>query len=302
MLPANDRRIGYLWHSVALGSIRAAADALDLDPSGLSKQISLLEREMGTALLERHNRGVKATEAGEVLVNYHREQMSRFDDMVERIKEIRGVRSGHLRLAMGEGFVSDLMSGVLKNFTTAHPGVKVDVSIGGTNEVIRQVTTDEAVIGLVYNPPHDPTVRVRSSKVGPLCAIVNPSHPLTGLKQKPKLSDLHGFPLVAKPVSFGTRQLLENAARSDGLSLQFVITSTSSTVLYQYTEDSNSIAFGPAFAVRREVATGALVAIEIDHPALKRASAHLITRTGRNLSPSAHRMMEHLRLHLAALQ
>lgn len=72
LAPTNDRRIGYLCQVVSAGSIRAAADILDLDPSGFSRQISLLEEEVGSLLLERHNRGVKATEAGEILVEYHR--------------------------------------------------------------------------------------------------------------------------------------------------------------------------------------------------------------------------------------
>jgi len=67
----DDRRIRYLYEAVQAGSIRAGADRLNMNPSVVSRQIAQLEAELVITLLERHGRGVKPTEAGAVLVDYH---------------------------------------------------------------------------------------------------------------------------------------------------------------------------------------------------------------------------------------
>ena len=60
-----------LLHAVArLGSLTAAANELNYSTSAVSQQISLLEREAGTPLLERHPRGVRLTEPGRVLAEH----------------------------------------------------------------------------------------------------------------------------------------------------------------------------------------------------------------------------------------
>ena len=54
--------------AVLAGTIRSAADQLGLEPSTVSRNISSLEKQMATALIERGRRGVKPTEAGVLLM------------------------------------------------------------------------------------------------------------------------------------------------------------------------------------------------------------------------------------------
>ncbi|WP_336935794.1 LysR family transcriptional regulator [Acinetobacter soli] len=61
----HENRIKFFFEAVNKGSVRAAADALDVAPSAVSRQISQLEQELAVTLIERHRRGIKATEAGE---------------------------------------------------------------------------------------------------------------------------------------------------------------------------------------------------------------------------------------------
>ena len=54
---------------------------------------------------------------------------------------------------LGEGFVSDLLAGPMQHFCKQYPGIKVNLDLGGTNDVMRKISEDEGEIGLVYNPP-----------------------------------------------------------------------------------------------------------------------------------------------------
>ena len=65
-----EARIVFLFEAIQRGSMRAAADALNIAPSAVSRQIALLEQELAIPLIERHTRGIKPTEAGRLLIEY----------------------------------------------------------------------------------------------------------------------------------------------------------------------------------------------------------------------------------------
>lgn len=111
-----ESRVVYFYEAVRCGTIRAAADALNVAPSAVSRQIGLLETELDATLIERHARGVKPTEAGAQVVEYFREQLAHKDDLLSRLQELRGLRTGHVSVVQGEGFVSDLLAGPMQNF------------------------------------------------------------------------------------------------------------------------------------------------------------------------------------------
>lgn len=154
------------------GSVRAAADKLNLNASAFSRQISILETAVGGTLLERHNKGVNPTEMAQVLLDYYRSFEAMNEDLLEKARETRGLERGHIKLIVGDGFISDLMSGPLQDFHETYPGVTLDIQTAGTAEAIRRVSEDTAHVSMVYNPTPDSTVGSRKSSVRPLCAIV----------------------------------------------------------------------------------------------------------------------------------
>uniref|UniRef100_UPI0036D93578 LysR substrate-binding domain-containing protein n=1 Tax=Streptomyces rochei TaxID=1928 RepID=UPI0036D93578 len=85
-----------------------------------------------------------------------------------RLLELRGLRSGHVTVVLGEGFVSDMLAGPMQTFCKQYPGIRVNLDLAGTNDVMRKVTEDEGEIGLVYNPPLDPKIVSRASKLQPM--------------------------------------------------------------------------------------------------------------------------------------
>src|SRR5437868_1729466 len=97
-----DRRVRYLYEAVVAGSIRAAADKLDMNPSVVSRQVAQLEAELSMPLLERLGRGVKATEAGQMLVDYFRQHTSHKEDVLNKLDEVRGLARGHIDLVRSE--------------------------------------------------------------------------------------------------------------------------------------------------------------------------------------------------------
>ena len=154
--PLDHHRLHYLYEAVRLGSVRAAAEALDINPSVVSRQIALLEKELGITLIERLSRGIRATEAGQLLVDRYRQWSADQTDTIAKLRELQGLQRGHVDIVLGEGFVSDLMSGPLGKFWERHPQLTMSFDLAGTNEVVRAVAEDRYHIGLVFNAAETP--------------------------------------------------------------------------------------------------------------------------------------------------
>ncbi|QVN14720.1 LysR family transcriptional regulator [Burkholderia cenocepacia] len=286
-----DSRIVYFYEAVRCGTIRAAADWLDVAPSAVSRQIGLLEKELDATLVERHARGVTPTEAGHCVIEYFREQLAHRDDLISRLQELRGLKTGQVSLVLGEGFVSDLLAGPMEQFCRQFPGIRVNLDVGSTNDVIRKISNDEGEIGLVYNPPAEPKLVSRASKRQPMMAIVGPDFPRRSHKVL-TVQQLATYPLAATHPSYGTRQMMEAVEYAERVRLTPVVTTNSFAILKEFVKSGLGIAVMPAFAVTAELQARELFAIDIAHPILENAEAHMVTRVGRKLSVAANKMLQ----------
>jgi DNA-binding transcriptional LysR family regulator len=286
-----DSRIVYFYEAVRCGTIRAAADWLDVAPSAVSRQIALLEKELDATLVERHARGVTPTEAGRYVIEYFREQLAHRDDLLSHLQELRGLKTGRVDVVLGEGFVSDMLSGPMQQFCRQFPGIRVNLEVAGTNDVIRKIVNDEGEIGLVYNPPAEPKLVSRASKLQPMMAIVGPDfererYPVLSVQQ------LATFPLAAAHPSYGIRQMLEAVEYAEHVRLVPSVTTNSFAILKEFVKAELGIAVMPAFAAATELRAKEVFAVRIAHPILENAEAHLVTRVGRRLSVAANKMLQ----------
>lgn len=288
----SDSRIVYFFEAVRCGTIRAAADWLDVAPSAVSRQIALLESELKVTLIERHARGVKPTEAGDRVIEYFREQRAHKEDLISRLQELRGLKTGHVTVVLGEGFVSDVLSGPMVHFCKQYPGIKVNLDVGSTNDVVRKVSEDEGEIGLLYNPPPEPKLVSRASKRQPMMVIVSADFLRAKRRKSITVQELAGYPLAATYPTYGIRQMLQAVEYAEKIRLDPVVTTNSFAILKQFVRSGLGVAVMPAFAATAELQADELFAIEIDHPLLSKAEAHMVTRVGRKLSVAANKMLQ----------
>ena len=292
-MPAfQDSRAQYLYEAVVCGSVRSAAEKLGIVPSAVSRQISLLEESLGVTLLERHRSGVVPTEAGQLILDYHRENLAHRHDMLARMDALRGLHSGSVSVVSGEGFAQELIDGPIRQFRLQYPGISIALEIYGTNEIMRRVREDEAEIGLVYYPPADSHITARGSARQPMQAIVHPSHPLAGAAQT-SLQELTQWPIALLQGVYGIRQLVEYAQQTDKIRLSPALTSNLISVLISFVNTNQGVTLLPSCAVVAELAQGRVCAIPVGNPAFEHAEMQLITRTGRHLSPAANRFLQH---------
>ncbi|MEU3599386.1 LysR substrate-binding domain-containing protein [Streptomyces sp. NPDC006798] len=107
------------------GSVAAGATALGYTPSAVSQQITKLERETRTPLLERRGRGVALTDAGVQLATTARELLAIVERAETVLEERRGKPAGRLTIAAFASAARGLLPGTLAALERAHPGLDV---------------------------------------------------------------------------------------------------------------------------------------------------------------------------------
>lgn len=118
-------QLRYFLAVVDEGSFTAAAEAVRISQSGISTQIQKLERELGTALIDRSSRQVVLTPAGGRLAPYARAAVAAVNDVVAAASDIRGLIIGSLRVAAVTGLVWRPLFDALATIHSTHPGIDI---------------------------------------------------------------------------------------------------------------------------------------------------------------------------------
>ncbi len=274
------------------GTIRSAAERLGIAPSAVSRQISLLEEELGTVLVERNRSGVVPTEAGRLMIDYFRQHSAHRYDMMAKIDALRGLQKGSVSVVCGEGFAENMITGPVRDFHQDYPGISLSLEITGTTEIMRRVTEDEAEIGLVYYAPADSHIVSRRAARQPMYAIVGPGNPLRQAAHT-TLRELQSWPIALLKGVYGIRQIIEDAEREDRVRLHPTLTTNLISVLANFVANDQGVTLLPPFSVSAALRSGELFAVPVKNTALQNPEVQLITRAGRHLSPAANRFLQY---------
>lgn len=280
----------YLLEAFNAGSMRAAGDRLNVAASSISRQITQLEEGYGLALIEKGRRGIRLTHAGEIVIAHYRNQLADREALRSKLEELRSVKSGHVSLAMGEGFLGGTFTRLISQFTRDNPQIRLELNVSATQDILRMVTDDEAHMGLVFQTPHDMKINVRSVIAQPLMAVVAPEHPLAR-QESATLADLAQHQLCLPPRHFRLRQILAAAEMRSGVYLEPAITTNSIFVMREMVRQGVAAAILPQFSIWAELTEGSLVSVAIADDAMEDTTLSLILRAGRQLEGAPARLL-----------
>jgi len=227
------RHLRLLIHVVEVartGSMRRAAERLNLTPSAINRRIQDLENELGTPLFERRPRGVKLTSAGEMFVRYARSQIAEADRMKSQVDDLGGLRRGPVQIMCSQALAHDFLATRIALFRRDHPKMLFDIRVVDRERVIAAVAAQEVELALIYRPEIWSSLKVIASVPQRLMAILRPDHPLAQ-KKTLRLSDCADHPLALPDHSQGSRRMLEAVAAKRYLTLNMQAESNSFEML-----------------------------------------------------------------------
>jgi DNA-binding transcriptional LysR family regulator len=239
------RHLRLLTHVVEVartGSIRAAAELLNLTPSAMNRRIQDLELEVGTPLFERRPRGVKLTTAGEMFVRYARSQIAEADRMKSQVEDLRGLRRGPVLIACSQALAHDFLASRVAEFGKRHPKVVFDLKVMDHDRALAALAAYDVDLALVHRPAMWPTLRVIASIPQRLVVIVRSDHPLAA-KKMVRLSDCISYPVALPDRTLSGRQILDEVTTRRDLRFNTVAESNSFEMLRGLVFRCNMISF-----------------------------------------------------------
>ncbi len=288
------RVLTYVDAVARYGSIRKAADALNVASSALNRQILDLEADLGAPLFERLPRGVRMTSAGEVFLVYCRLVISELKLAESQIEQLRGLVRGQVSVAAAESVAGELLPSAIVRFQATHPNVRFHVRIGAPEELIEALVADQVDLILTHDAPRKKDVAVIAAAPQALCAMVVPDHPLAR-RDNLRLRDCLAFPLALADTTLAGRALIEQVLAMASFDLDPRLVSNSVETMKAFAHMNRGVCFQFRNPGKGLIPPGDMMAIPLIDPPLLQAKLLLATRRSRVLPVAAAAFAEQLR-------
>lgn len=257
------RLLVYLDEVARLGSIRKAAERLNVAASAINRQIIALEHDLGTPLFQRRPRKMILTAAGEVLIRHIRQTLRDLERARSKIEELKGLTRGEITIAIMSGLAGNLLPRAVAEFRRAHPHIRLMVRLLTTGEdILAAVASGEAELGLGFDFVLTGGLRVLASTVGKLGCVMAPGHPLAGQSML-RIGDCVGYPLVMADKSMVIRPHINAVFARAMIEPQPMIETNSIEVMRHVAMLDQGITFLTPFDIEYERRAGRLVYVPI---------------------------------------
>jgi DNA-binding transcriptional LysR family regulator len=232
----------YIDEVARTGSIRKAAERLNVTASALNRRIQDLEEELGTKIFERLPRGVRANAAGELLIRHIRTQMADLGRVRSQIEDLSGFRRGNVSIACSQALAYHLLPTEIAAYRRNFPLVQFEVQVRDHRDALRALADFEVDLALVFRPSLVPDLQVLATVEQRIVTVMAETHPLAG-RDTLRLRDCAQYPLALPDRSFGGRQLLEEATARSSFRFEPTIESNSFEFLRNYVRFEHAITF-----------------------------------------------------------
>ena len=233
------------------GSIAGAARELGLTPSAVSQQLAVLEREAGTALVDRSPRGVSLTGAGHVLAARAGQVLDVLASARADLDRLTGSLGGPVAVAAVASAALTFVSAAACELARTHPGIDLSVVAAEPSEALRILLAGDVDLAVVdeydYVPLAFPDfVLARPLRTDPL--VVTVARGWCG-RRRPALRELAGERWVMPPEYAACGQAVRSACRAAGFEPDVRWTSDDMLVLARAVADGHGIAVLPRLSV-----------------------------------------------------
>ncbi|MBN3786619.1 LysR substrate-binding domain-containing protein [Burkholderia sp. Ac-20353] len=262
------------------GSVTRAAEVLHIVQPAVSRQLKLLEEDVGISLFERGRYGMELTESGEILAEHARRALLELDRARSEIQPSDAQISGIVTIGLLPS-TADLLAGpLLTEVKARHPAVSFRISVGYAGHLRDWLESGEVDATLLYNPKAAPTVQVQPLLTESLCVVGPPSSQLS--PERPvALADVVSWPMILPSSPHGMRNMLEQACPGTGTKLNVVVETNAMSVQKNLVAHGHGYTILPSIAVTEDVARRQLCASPLSDAELQRTIVLALPNTRR---------------------
>ena len=265
-------------------SFTKAAQINQVTQSAVSQQISSLERQFKSLLIERSKKKFRLTREGQVLYEYSKQIIQTYDSLHSKLQEIKDIISGTIRIATIYSIGLHDLPPYIKKFLKSYPTVNVHVEYRRSNQVYEDVLGNVVDMGLVAYPAKDGKLEIVALRKDKLVLICHPQNPLAKNKSIP-LAEIAGQRFIGFEPDIPTRKAIDKILKDNNLTVQTVMEFDNIETVKRAVEIDAGISIVPQGTVVQEIAKQTLSAIPFQDAEFFRPLA-AIYKKNKVLSPA----------------
>ncbi len=262
------------------GSFTAAGHRLHVSQSAISRQILLLEDQLGEPVFLRIGRRIRITPAGEALLQLSHRVFQDVNDTVAGIGDSRESLRGTLRLGGGMTVCLYVFPALLTELRRAHPRLEPKVSAVSGERSVAQLRAGTLDLGLLTLPIGEADLVSVPLLEEELLVVADAKHPLAR-KKKVTPQDLDRQPFVLFEPGSNTRRAVDEFFLAERLSPRIVMETENVEIIKAMVRAGLGVTIIPYQAVARDVATGHLFCARIEGHSLIRETGWVYPKMSR---------------------
>ena len=262
------------------GSFTAAGEKLHVSQSAISRQILLLEEELGEPVFHRIGRRIRITPAGESLLHLSHRVFRDLQETVSTISDKRESLSGTMRLVGGMTVCLYVFPALLAEVRRVHPHLDMKVTVGSAERSIAMLRSGAGDLGMITLPVEATDLVSVPVLEEELLLITYPAHPLAK-KKSITPADLDKQDFVLFETGSITRRLVESFFAREGVEAEIIMETENVENIQAMVRNGLGIRIIPSQAAASDIRTGQLFCSRITGQSLVRQTGWLYPKMSR---------------------
>lgn len=244
-------------------SVTRAAEELMVSPPAVSMQVKQLEETLSLRLLIRDGNALRLTEIGQRLRDRCESIFGQVKDLEDFVADLSLAKSGVLRLGCPETPAKYILPRLIKEYRRTHPGVRVLLDQGPSNEMIDSVLDHRNELAVTQkSKSEERRLKVKTFGAEDL-ALIAAAQTDTPVADRISLAQLAAVPFILPQEGSATRAVILEYFHRFKVEPDLVLESASVEFTKRAVEQGTGVSFVVRSAVLEELQEGRLKAIEI---------------------------------------
>jgi LysR family transcriptional regulator, low CO2-responsive transcriptional regulator len=255
------------------GSFSGAAERLLMTQSAVSQHIQSLESGVGAQLFQRGRRGVRLTDAGEMLHQYTQRILALVAEAEARITQVENLPSGQVRIGATPGVSVYLLPRWIQIFQATYPNLSVSLSTGTTTHVVRNVLNHDIDVGFIegeIRADEYPRLGVSDLETITHVLVVGRDHPWWD-QSAITFDALTNQPFLVREADSQTGMWIQDVLAANGVKPKVVARFDNPESIKQAVISGLGVSFLPTYTIQSELDAGTLRCVEVQGVALERS-------------------------------
>lgn len=285
-MPAFSRFLRYFMAVGRLGSIRKAAEELNISASAIDRQILNVEADIDMPLFERLPTGLRLTAAGEIMMAAGMKWHKNLVDVRAQIADLRGLKRGHVDIAIIDALAKGYIPAAIRSIQSRYPGITIGVKVQENDAVRASIARGEVDFGILFEPRSVRDLTVRAFVEVVLGFLTPAGHPFA-TQREARFSASFGSPLIVPAEPLAVCQQITVLEGVNGVVLDRAVSSDNIQMITSLVLQGAGIGILTSLDVITEVRRGLLSFTKISDPILRPMTLALCTATARTPSYAA---------------